>query len=338
MKLNSRAKQQVVPLGYLPVVLQNIQHQREIDRRWRNFSVLYPKEEEKLKLPPAEHKARYLRAGFDLDIEGLPADQLLTQAQVLNRRYTLTAVAGGGTFVPMDFATPPPKCEKCGVSLTMSDPPECACGAHFCSVACHKAEWSSHKKLCDMVEDNNGLALLLTSYYWQMQELVISPTGRDMQAEWFETYQKSYEAAGKDELDFYLEVEKNELRDLMSESQQIAKRAGMDSSIVLKELFRQFQYAATPLDVDTFHRLWFKIMMLQVSYTLFGQMGIDIDTYGIEDMKTVLSRFVPLLQMTAPTYLKKEDLRMANNPSFLMSMEARERLRAPQKVLGVTLQ
>eukprot|EP01036_Dinobryon_divergens_P031172 gene31172-40530_t len=53
----------------------------------------------------------------------------------------------------------PRKCDECNKPCTS----ECMCGESFCSRACLKKSWGSHKSICEAVFENASLEVLLTN-------------------------------------------------------------------------------------------------------------------------------------------------------------------------------
>jgi hypothetical protein len=59
---------------------------------------------------------------------------------------------------------PPPRpCSSCGAPNVK---PRCACNEAYCSRACQTKNWSSHRKICEMVKENNELGFSINTLYW----------------------------------------------------------------------------------------------------------------------------------------------------------------------------
>jgi hypothetical protein len=154
-----RSAQIAMMSGYLPAAADG----RERARRARLLTALYAGAEA-TRLSVAQHTARFARAGYALSPNAAvrPVDTM-DWARLMG---TSTHRVDAALRVDPTLPAPARTCSRCRDAVGAC-PPECLCGAAYCSGACHDADWPAHRAACDLAQQACVLANVLTEYSWR---------------------------------------------------------------------------------------------------------------------------------------------------------------------------
>lgn len=144
--------------------LQSYIDQRELDDRWRLLAFLKEDKEECMTFE--QYVRLYASAGWDLGSvrpRHINAEKKLSFGDLVQLGIHMPQLLPRHRRPALPLRLPPRQCDSCK-SVTVK---ECICGESFCSVECQRKEWSSHRRLCEMVEENNSTAFLITKQYWK---------------------------------------------------------------------------------------------------------------------------------------------------------------------------
>jgi len=142
--------------------LLNWDNQRQLDLRWALLAANHRKGES---LSFNEWQDLYKRSGLDLVANSTRLNK--------NVKLSIAELNESGSYsytLTKNFPMPekiPRKCDHCDTVLDA--PKYCICGEVYCNESCRGLEKTNHKKLCDIVQENNEIATSLI-VQWQRQQ------------------------------------------------------------------------------------------------------------------------------------------------------------------------
>ena len=199
---------------------------------------------------------------------------------------------------PTQKMTWTPMCCRCKELLKDSDPPECICGATYCSDACHEADWGKHEKRCLQ----QSLALNITQFYWQRVFVGALPCKDEPD------FVDQWRAKGindvEQEMLFYFHNDRascvEHIQRFGEGLDELSRRApGAEQSFVrlMDKVYCLKMHYITPLYDDSPTRLQFKLKMADDFYTLQKQFpresGID---FALPNRATLTREFTALIE------------------------------------------
>ena len=178
--VDAKLKRKYSEILRLPPFLVPGEQQQIPDMANRHFQYLSKINDNPNDTRPASERAAELCGPSCWDPFHLGSDPTPCTAGEFQSRMTKEVFGELGFHFARPYEVPqtpiPTFCGKCNKECTS----ECGrCGEKYCSRKCLKNDWSKHRRICDMVYENNNLATLFSQF--EMKETL---TNEELQIAW----------------------------------------------------------------------------------------------------------------------------------------------------------